>query len=113
MVLRTRKAVLSELALRSNQVEELIQELQRLEVDDTPAVPPSASRRKRILQTGDRVRVTVRGPYHNRTGRITSARGQMFWNVCLDKLPGDNTDTYIYKMGTSLRLLPDGGNNDL
>ena len=65
----------------------------------------SSSRTSPTLQEGDRVRVRIKGVYFNRTGRLISRHGTLFWNVLLDKLPNETMALTIQKKDASLKAL--------
>ncbi len=57
----------------------------------------------RAWKKGDRVRITVAGPHQYRTARLYETRGDWFWWMILDPLPGERTTIRIYKKVTSFQ----------
>ena len=58
------------------------------------------------VQKGQRVRITIRGPYRGRTGTIMGPHGTHFWDIKLDPLDGGIAQV-IYKKMTSFVVMQD------
>lgn len=66
----------------------------------------SPSRRPCGVEEGQRVRVTIGGPYQGLVGTVTGKRGSMFWYIRLDAVDGC-VERVIYKMPTSFKIIDD------
>ena len=90
-------------------LEALARQLRMLAQDDDVGKPTKAkatpSRKstpkgKPEFETGQRVRITIVGPYQGKAATIMERRGTMFWYLKVD-----GVDKWIYKMDSSIESL--------
>lgn len=67
---------------------------------------PAPRRKKGSVRIGQRVRITIDGPYKGRMGIVTLKRGSMFWYIRMDAVDG-GVERVIYKMASSFSIIND------
>lgn len=84
----------------TSELERLAIEEERLEggEDNSDNEPPK-------FDKGVRVKITRKDAYYNRTGVIVSPHGRLFWNVRLDRMPGESRGPTIQKKETSMVIV--------
>jgi hypothetical protein len=65
---------------------------------------PPQRRRRVAVEEGQRVRITIDGPYKGLVGTVTERRGSMYWYIRLDAVDG-GLERVIYKMPTSFKII--------
>lgn len=97
-------------------IKDLVDELAELEIDEADARgartadPRTRSKSKKdpTFETGDRVQLIRRRDKHfRRYGCIIGPRGEMYWDIVLDRFEGEPSGPAIYRAATSLRLMED------
>ena len=87
------------------EISRLIDKLADMEVgaeDDDPDDPLLAGG----LRIGMRIRVTIKDKYHGRLGTVVGPHGPLYVDLMLDKARYESKPPVIYKMPSSLQVLP-------
>ena len=59
----------------------------------------------RPIREGDRVKINTSDKYHHCTATVLDRRGKKYWNLRLDRVPGEGLGGTIYKADSSLDLI--------